>query len=133
MLLSVRTAGEEAETRMATRITGTMVSAVLLPREARPRTWEVGRTCAATGCATILSIYNSSRFCSLHSTEIDVAERRKPRRAMRLVACEHCGKQFETNNPMRKYCSDRCRMAAYNARESAEHVSRSCRKRSRAS
>jgi hypothetical protein len=101
---------------MATRISGTMVSAVLLRRGARPRTWQVGRTCAASGCATILSIYNSSHLCSLHDLEAKVAERRKPERALRLVACEHCGKEFETNNPVRKYCSDRCRMAAYTDR-----------------
>jgi hypothetical protein len=131
MLLSVRSAaGEEAEKHMATRITGTMVSAVLLPRGARPRTWQGGRTCAIDGCGTVLSIYNSSRFCSLHTVEVRVAERRKPDRAVRLVACAHCGQEFETKNPARRYCSDHCRMAAYTARERVALVPSSRRKRS---
>jgi hypothetical protein len=38
---------------------------------------------------------------------------------LREVACEHCGVTFETQNAHRRYCSDRCRMAAFARRKRA--------------
>ena len=38
---------------------------------------------------------------------------------IREVACEHCGTVFATGNQTRKYCSDRCRMAAFARRKRA--------------
>jgi endogenous inhibitor of DNA gyrase (YacG/DUF329 family) len=38
---------------------------------------------------------------------------------LREAACEHCGATFQTQNPHRKYCSDRCRMAAFARRKRA--------------
>ena len=35
------------------------------------------------------------------------------------IACEHCGSVFLTANPARKFCSDRCRMAAFARRKRA--------------
>jgi hypothetical protein len=32
-----------------------------------PRTFRPGRTCAAAGCPTVLSIYNSGKFCAVHN------------------------------------------------------------------
>ena len=37
----------------------------------------------------------------------------------RDVACEHCGEVFQTANRARRYCSDRCRMAAFARRKRA--------------
>jgi hypothetical protein len=33
-----------------------------------PRTFRPGRTCAATGCPTVLSIYNGGKWCAVHSS-----------------------------------------------------------------
>jgi endogenous inhibitor of DNA gyrase (YacG/DUF329 family) len=85
---------------------------------------ERGRICAHDGCDTILSIYNPARYCSAHVSEAGGRNSRRPR-PVRLAACEHCGEEFETRNSHRKYCSDRCRMAAFarrkRAAERAEH------------
>lgn len=35
-----------------------------------PRTYKKGRVCADRDCDTRLSIYNESRYCSLHATRI---------------------------------------------------------------
>lgn len=82
----------------------------------RVRVHERGRICAHDGCATILSIYNPEKYCSAHQ--------RQARRGLRgvahpvlAVACENCGEGFTTRNPRRRYCSDRCRMAAFARRK----------------
>jgi len=74
----------------------------------RVRVHQRGRICAEAGCATILSIYNPSKYCSAHLEQ-----------ALLAVACENCGAGFETRNPRRRYCSDRCRMAAFARRKRA--------------
>ena len=39
---------------------------------------------------------------------------------MHRKICEHCGKEFEAVNIRAKFCSDRCRMAAYQEKHSEE-------------
>ena len=88
------------------------------PRAAGLRTYARGRVCAAADCATVLSVYNDSAFCALH----DRALAGRPRRALhpaRERACDHCGTVFETVNDARRFCSDRCRMAAFARRKRA--------------
>jgi hypothetical protein len=77
-----------------------------------------GRVCAHEGCDTILSIYNPTRYCSAHVQEA-AGRRRTSSQTPRRVACEHCGEEFETMNTHRRYCSDRCRMAAFARRKRA--------------
>ncbi len=42
-----------------------------------PRKFSPGRVCAETDCATRLSIYNESDYCSLHKVEAAPRRRRK--------------------------------------------------------
>jgi hypothetical protein len=94
-------------------------------RGSRARTYKSGRTCAHEGCTTKLSVYNPSPTCSLHTAAArsaakrssDVPVRRQPE--TRTCAFESCDRQFVTSNPARKYCSDACRMRAFQ-RRSAE-------------
>lgn len=102
---------------MSTRISGSLVRGAPATRSEKVRTYAPGRICAIEGCFTVLSIYNPSRFCGLHAAPDRTTSRRKPLRPVRQCACEHCGTGFETTNPVRKYCSDRCRMAAFAARQ----------------
>ncbi len=102
---------------MSTRISGSLVRGASVARAERVRTYAGGRICAVEGCLTVLSIYNPSRFCGLHAAPDRSGARRKPLRPLRRSKCEHCGTEFETTNPVRKYCSDRCRMAAFAARQ----------------
>ena len=92
----------------------------------RPRTWGHGRVCAAADCGTVLSRYNPSGLCSLHSEGWRVSCE-KPRRhyrereeLQRSCANEGCGREFVTTNPAKKFCSDRCRMQAFQVRKTAE-------------
>jgi hypothetical protein len=80
---------------------------------------ERGRVCAHDGCDTILSIYNPAKYCSAHVSEALGRRRRPGSQTERPVACEHCGETFETRNANRRYCSDRCRMAAFARRRRA--------------
>lgn len=114
---------------MSTRISGSMVRGAPIARAERVRTYAAGRVCAAAGCTTILSIYNASRFCGLHSAPDRSSVRRKPLRPVRQCTCEHCGAEFETTNPVRKYCSDRCRMAAFALRQRSLGITRPRRSR----
>jgi len=84
----------------------------------RVRVHQRGRICAEAGCATILSIYNPSKYCSAH---LEQAQRglRGVAHPLLAVACENCGAGFDTRNPRRRYCSDRCRMAAFARRKRA--------------
>ena len=76
-----------------------------------------GRICAHDGCATILSIYNPAKYCSAHLQEAQAGD------AGRRAPCAKClrelRRQFETANPHRRYCSDRCRMASFARRRRA--------------
>lgn len=81
------------------------------------RAHQRGRVCAREGCATILSIYNPSKYCAAHAQR--ATHRRGEVRPILEVACAHCGAPFKTGNPHRKFCSDRCRMAAFARRRRA--------------
>ncbi len=91
----------------------------------RTRTYQQGRTCAYPGCTTRLSMYNPSPMCALHTEaprattrrSSDAPARREPER--RICALDTCGKEFITSNPARKYCSDACRMRAFQRRTAA--------------
>jgi len=102
---------------MGARISGSLVRGAPATQAERVRTYTAGRMCAVEGCQTVLSIYNPSRFCGLHSAPDRAGARRRPLRPLRRCACEHCGAEYETTNPVRKYCSDRCRMAAFAIRQ----------------
>jgi hypothetical protein len=43
-----------------------------------PRTFPPGRTCAATGCPTVLSIYNGGKWCAAHNSIRKVARASVP-------------------------------------------------------
>lgn len=41
------------------------------------------------------------------------ARRRRAERPAPLIACQHCGSQFEATRRSARFCSDRCRVAAH--------------------
>jgi hypothetical protein len=86
------------------------------------RTFGHGRVCSAEGCTTVLSLYNPSDFCAVHERRlmrIADAPSRRLLGPLLVVRCAHddCGTTFTTRNPRRKYCSDSCRMKAFQRRE----------------
>lgn len=86
----------------------------------RPARYAAGRRCATPGCSTILSVYNPASFCCLHDRRAAPARtRRRPERPRMIVVCTRpgCGKAFATDNPRRRYCSDRCRVKAFEDRQ----------------
>jgi endogenous inhibitor of DNA gyrase (YacG/DUF329 family) len=104
---------------MTTRITGTLNPWGPVSQANRVRSYQTGRICGHTECDTILSIYNPSRYCTVHAALAASGRRRGTPRPIREVACEQCGTVFETGNQARKFCSDRCRMAAFARRKRA--------------
>lgn len=74
------------------------------------------------GCGTRLSAYNPSLVCALHGGGWQDDLHRNTRKARhreeltRSCAFEPCGREFVTANPAKKYCSDACRMKAFQAR-----------------
>jgi hypothetical protein len=104
---------------MTTRITGTLNAWGPVSQANRVRSYQSGRVCAHCDCDTILSIYNPSRYCTVHAALAAGGRRRGAPRPIREMACEQCGTVFETGNQARKYCSDRCRMAAFARRKRA--------------
>jgi hypothetical protein len=79
-----------------------------------------GRVCAYPGCSTLLSSYNPSTFCALHEKK-PAREPARPRAAPHpprecVCAYEGCSRTFLSTNPRRRYCSDRCRLRAFVAR-----------------
>jgi hypothetical protein len=90
------------------------------------RTYGSGRTCAVAGCTTKLSRYNPSVYCSLHAKLIPLPSERRQRRDVpmmtRTCAYTPCGNEFTTANAARKYCSDRCRMRAFQERQRLAQV-----------
>jgi hypothetical protein len=82
----------------------------------RVRVHQRGRICAHDGCATILSIYNPAKYCSAHLEQAQRG-RRGVTHPVLAIACENCGAAVRTRNPRRRYCSDRCRMAAFARRK----------------
>jgi len=85
----------------------------------RVRVYPRGRRCAHEDCETLLSIYNPSAYCGAHAELARNQRRRGELQPMREVACGHCGAAFQTRNTHRRYCSDRCRMAAFARRKRA--------------
>ena len=104
---------------MTTRITGTLNPWGPVSQANRVRSYQSGRVCAHAECGTILSIYNSAKFCTVHAKLAASGRRRGAPRPIREVACAQCGTVFETGNQARKFCSDRCRMAAFARRKRA--------------
>ena len=88
----------------------------------KTRTYGVGRICVMDGCGTLLSAYNPSSVCALHGAawqdDFHRGGRRSSRReeTTRRCAFEPCGREFMTTNPAKRYCTDSCRMRAFQAR-----------------
>jgi len=88
----------------------------------KTRTYGIGRICVVDGCGTRLSAYNPSSVCALHGgawqDDFHRSARKSSRReeTTRRCAFEPCGREFMTTNPAKKYCSDACRMRAFQAR-----------------
>ncbi len=89
---------------------------------ARVRAFQADRRCREEGCGTILSIYNPSTYCSLHERrQADRRARQSSREVLQRVCANGvCGTPFIPTNPARVYCSDRCRMSAFQQRRQAE-------------
>jgi len=91
----------------------------------RARTYGSGRVCAVPGCGTLLSAYNPSEVCALHSGAWHDDDQQAARKAAqreeltRRCAFEACSREFTTTNPAKKYCGDACRMRAFQARVTA--------------
>lgn len=95
----------------------------------KTKTYGIGRICTVDGCGTRLSAYNPSRVCALHGGAWQDDYHRNGRKSSqreevtRRCTFEPCGREFTTTNPAKKYCSDACRMKAFQARVmSARHV-----------
>lgn len=88
----------------------------------KTKTYGAGRICSVDGCKTHLSAYNPSSVCALHGGAWQDGYHRSARKASRReevrrrCAFEPCGREFTTANPAKKYCSDACRMKAFQAR-----------------
>jgi hypothetical protein len=88
----------------------------------KTRTYGAGRICIMDGCGTRLSAYNPSSVCALHGgaweDDYHRCARKSSRReeSSRQCALEACAREFITANPAKKYCSDACRMKAFQAR-----------------
>ncbi len=88
----------------------------------KTKTYGIGRICAVDGCDTRLSAYNPSNVCALHSGAWEDGSQHGARRTARRdeitrrCAFDGCGREFTTTNPAKKYCSDACRMRAFQAR-----------------
>jgi hypothetical protein len=88
----------------------------------KTKTYGVGRICMVEGCGTRLSAYNPSNVCALHSGSWQEQGHHTARKAahreeiVRRCAFARCGREFVTTNPAKKYCSDACRMRAFQAR-----------------
>jgi len=88
----------------------------------KTKTYGIGRICIIDGCGTRLSAYNPSSVCALHGGAWQDDYHRNVRKASRReeitrrCAFDPCGREFATTNPAKKYCSDACRMKAFQAR-----------------
>jgi hypothetical protein len=85
------------------------------------RVFQADRRCRMEGCSTVLSIYNPSAYCSLHQQRETLRrERQRDRQTLQRICANRCCEQtFVTSNPARVYCSDRCRMNAFQQRRQA--------------
>ncbi len=93
------------------------------------RSFGHGRVCSAEGCTTVLSRYNPSEVCAVHErrlVRIEDAPARRLLGPLLVVQCafDECEETFATRNPRRKYCSDSCRMKAFQRRERGERALR---------
>ena len=97
-------------------------AAVHLPaRAAAPRVpvYGRGRVCAEPDCRTVLSSYNPSAYCWLHEgrrASTKGGQRKERVELDRICAFSGCERPFVSSNPVRIYCSDRCRMASFQKR-----------------
>jgi hypothetical protein len=88
----------------------------------KTKTYGVGRICIVEGCGTRLSAYNPSNVCALHGGAWQEEYHRTARKTAqreeltRRCAFDQCRREFVTTNPAKKYCSDACRMKAFQAR-----------------
>jgi hypothetical protein len=88
----------------------------------KAKTYGTGRICAVAGCGTRLSAYNPSATCALHGgswqNDYHQVSRKASQREELTRRCtfEPCSREFTTTNPAKKYCSDACRMKAFQAR-----------------
>jgi len=84
----------------------------------RVRAFEPERRCAHEGCHTVLSIYNPSSYCGVHDRGRTSRPPRQNDRKLLERTCANgsCLTSFVTANPARVYCSDRCRMRAFQQR-----------------
>lgn len=104
---------------MSTPVTSSLNTWRTISQVDRVRVYERGRSCAHPDCDTILSVYNPSAYCNAHAATSARVQHRGLDNAMRDVACEHCGEVFTSRNRARRFCSDRCRMAAFARRKRA--------------
>jgi hypothetical protein len=86
---------------------------------AKVSAYEPGRICAAEGCGTILSTYNPWSRCALHHRLEDVTRKQHTQRPLEERHCLQCGHPFATTSPTRRFCSDSCRMAAFQHRRNS--------------
>jgi len=95
----------------------------------RTKTYGTGRVCNVEGCQTRLSAYNPSDICALHSgswhDDMRYSSRKRHEREEITRNCSFapCSREFVTYNPAKKYCSDACRMRAFQARTVAARQS----------
>ena len=102
------------------RLTSTLHPWASASKAGRVRSHKSGRVCAQSDCRTVLSIYNSTNSCALHALSARLDRRPSAQQlAVREVTCAHCGTAFDTPNQARRFCSDRCRMAAFARRKRA--------------
>jgi len=84
-----------------------------------------GRVCDANGCTTVLSKYNPTPYCVVHSERAATCRARRGRPAGSSMdhqtpaarQCARCEEWFDGTNPRRVYCSDHCRVMSFYARK----------------
>ena len=96
-------------------------------RDEPVRTYGAGRVCAVEGCTTrLFRRYNLFPCCSLHAKSMPSTGGRRQRLDVPVVrrrcAYEPCGCAFTTTNAARKYCSDRCRIRAFQKRQQPAQI-----------
>ena len=89
----------------------------------KTKTYGTGRICVVDGCGTTpfgVQPRRASAPCTAApgSDDFHRAARKASQREeiTRRCAFEPCGREFTTTNPAKKYCSDACRMKAFQAR-----------------
>ena len=108
---------------MNSRLIGTLTPHTSGGIRQRVQTYPRDRVCAAPECSTVLSAYNPRALCALHAIlDRDASRCHERQKELPLFerTCEHCGFVFETGNRRKRFCSDRCRVAAFQHRKSRE-------------